>query len=462
MSAGISPYQFSLPPILSLREVFPEIFDEKSHICNVTLRQLISVQDSYNGSGAYVFDDTLLGDGCSATYERSADLADYVLYNRTSGSSAFIPVDSINAKYFDSGELYLKKISSVPSDGDYVSIYGLVKLDESQIFSRDSTGLSPYLQLAFRVAAVTYAIGCIQMRMIVIYMRDIARLNAEAEAVNQAFGTLSKIKQQLCAFDSQIYTDDSERAAVDVLNTASISAKIFSFFARRDLLDESLLAGTITDTNAINSLCDEYKAYHDALVKADLTDASSPVAAFTPNLFKAWTQFSTLVRHYGLFFGITPPVDSPTTVEQREKIADVVVRNGLRRDVLFRKVWGNGTEVMDNTIADCWNQFIKNCEMNHLLESANCCIRKSAIARGTLGNDSPFWAAVGVRPNEDEWRQIYDLYDAIIARCGGEQDVSSEDYVLYCRKIFAIAANHCAEKSDTIEASDTALHEYIS
>ncbi|MDR0679052.1 MAG: hypothetical protein LBF24_02270, partial [Puniceicoccales bacterium] len=365
---GIPQRPFSIPPVLSLRDVFPEIFSENSHICNRTLRQLIRVQDNYNGPDVYVFDSTLLGEGCSPVYEQNSSLTDYVLYNRTVGSGDYIPVDSINVKYFDSSELYLRKISSTPSDRDYVSIYSLIGLDVSQILPKESAGLSPYLQLAFRVAAVTYAMSCIQMRMIEVYMRDISRFNAEIASINQAFGTLSKIKQHLCTYDSQQPDNTDDQVSVNILNTASIPTKIFSFFARRNLLDDSLLAGTIIDKDKIASLCNDYKAYHDALMEADSVGMSSPVAAFTPNLFKAWTQFSTLVRHYGLFSGITSPTNiALMTEEQRREEADTMVREGVTRDVLFQEIWGDGATTY-NAIIDCWNQFIEDHEAFCLLE----------------------------------------------------------------------------------------------
>jgi hypothetical protein len=67
-----------------------------------------------------------------------------------------------------------------------------------------------------------------------------------------------------------------------------------------------------------------------------------------------------------------------------------------------------------------------------------------------------------VVPDGEELRQMRDLYDAIIARCDEKRDISTEDYALYCSKIFAIAANHrMSKKEENIRDAYDRVQKYM-
>ncbi|MDR2667793.1 MAG: hypothetical protein LBB38_02010, partial [Puniceicoccales bacterium] len=356
------------PLVLSLGETFKDVFSSSErHIDGDAIRAMIAVSDSFNGDDVYAYDSAIATkDGMRSSHYEN-DGSNFVLYSRDVGSLQYVKVCTINDKYFDSSELYLKSTdTSLDESKRYVSIYDLVKLDAKKILEKSAPvsygPLSPYSDLAFRVAAVAYSVSCIQLRMAMIRMRDIAVCNAEIEKINSICKWLNALKYELTKFDSQIA--DSATGGVSNMHAASVSKRVMMFLAERKLLDETSLAGT-SSGDAARSIVEHYKT----LVESLDDNAVQPSAEkdFIAELFMSWSNFSALLHHYGLFTGNDdagvvryPRVSAAHNVKRSADDAKKMLRSSLLNYILTQKnIFGRN---MDPDYKVCgiiaeWNKF---------------------------------------------------------------------------------------------------------
>ncbi|MDR1435805.1 MAG: hypothetical protein LBI39_01185 [Puniceicoccales bacterium] len=351
--------QFSVlnatPPSISLIDAFPDVFSGgRKKVDGAAIRLMTAVEDSYNGGDCYVYDGSISDSyGGMTRYEvidGGNEDGGYVLYGRSMGSSQFVPIRSVTDKYFDSAELYLKVVASGDMSnpvGSYVSIYDLVALKLPEFGSLQN--YSPYSSLVYRVAAVTYSIGCLQMRMASIRARDIALNNAEAARIADTYRWLNGVKRTLIRYDSMgtLPTDMS----VKHLYRSSISREVLAFMAKRRIVDDNLLAGVIENPSAI---VDKYHNYLAELEKIESGKETSGVA-LVPSLFRAWTQFVGLLRH-GDFFSRSGGGDVSAviafTAEQLAGYAHEMYEDAVQNAVVAAKKYRASLDAINSTIKD--------------------------------------------------------------------------------------------------------------
>jgi hypothetical protein len=261
---------------IKLADVFPEAFFGKTYIDNTAICRMISIADNYN-QGVYKFDSTITGSNLSSTYEQSAN--GYKLYVRSTGTSnkdRWICIDSSQDEIPNSTEVFLKTTS-----GAYVSIYDLVKMDTTKIFGEKAG--KEYASLPARVAAVTYAISCVQMKRMEIHVADLARISEEMHITGRLINEINKVKNKITTWDLGV-TETGQKYK------ATLPTSVMAFLLSRKIIDEEMLP-------------DNLFTVLGGLTGMNEFTANGGSNYFGSDKFKAWTQFTALAGHYNLFFG---------------------------------------------------------------------------------------------------------------------------------------------------------------
>ncbi|MDR3316568.1 MAG: hypothetical protein LBS68_00610 [Puniceicoccales bacterium] len=269
-------------PTLSLRSVFGNEVNFDAGLTADVIKKMMEVSNNY-GNDAYNF---LLDSQYSsrAEFEKSGNV--YKLYSRShdsSGAELWVEIVDADMKYISSMELYLKakKVGGSSVSETYVPLTSLISLNVSAL-----TSVGTY-NLGTKLAAVAYAISCLQMKLMDICISDIRQISDELRIITSIMPILNQIKDDLSSLD---FGSDN----INMRHRSTIPMSVFNFFDDRKLIDDSLLTGVLTG-DALNKVVTNY--YGE--VKAPYTAKS--IETIVP-FEKAWISFMALLSHYRAFF----------------------------------------------------------------------------------------------------------------------------------------------------------------
>jgi hypothetical protein len=224
--------------LVSLRDVFPEIFpDTSTAVDNEAIRRMIAIDDSYN-QGIYRYHDSITGSEINSLYKNNG--TSYVLYAHSTGTGGvdrWTEISDLSTDFATkSSELYLR-IEDGPNKDKYIRIYDLISLDAEAI--RGNGGLA-YATLGAKIAAVTFAMSCMKMKTMQLHMEDLQRYNEEMRLMNGVMRKLVEMKDRLSMKDLRnVGSQDFLRDRY----TESPSWEVLQFMGKRHLLSQDLLKG---------------------------------------------------------------------------------------------------------------------------------------------------------------------------------------------------------------------------
>ncbi|MDR2029878.1 MAG: hypothetical protein LBP65_00175 [Puniceicoccales bacterium] len=273
--------------IISLRQVFPDIFRSRNAVDYGAILSMIAVEDTLGGE-IYSYDTTIATESIAkSTYENSGGA--FTLYIRTSdkdGNVSYVAIDNPDTLVASTTELFLKKTSSSPVE--FVSIYGLIHID----FKKVSNNQKIFQDTAIRIAALIYSISCLERRMFMLHIEDLNASVAEQKLMNRVMAQLQQLENDLISLDGQEQNE----------STATILAEILAFFIQRDLVSISAATGVVTQ-----DVVDNLREILAGRI-ADATSGKRNIGAIAS--FQDWTQLHALMNHGSFFLlGTTISVD---------------------------------------------------------------------------------------------------------------------------------------------------------
>ncbi|MDR2677486.1 MAG: hypothetical protein LBB26_02895 [Puniceicoccales bacterium] len=302
---------------LTLRQCFGETFTGKNAVDLDALLAMIERADSFNDD-AYSLSETDI-------YETTSDGKYFVLYSKSTdsdGNEVFTAIATPDTFIPSSVDLYLKvKNASGTDPSNYVQIYTLKKLDVTKFRSGEGY-LSRYRDTAARVAAMLYALCCLQKLLMQRYINDIEAVNREQKALNRISSLLSVLQNDLREKDTGVEDVASRHAS-------TIYADIMAFFVQRGLLDTASNGSVINSTTTTT--------LKNILLGIETNDSRS---ISLPDSVCAWMQLQTLVRHYDTFWG---------TGENRFLPSGVTDSGDLNLDPYSSDYWVRASDSENNT-----------------------------------------------------------------------------------------------------------------
>ncbi|MDR1456827.1 MAG: hypothetical protein LBI34_02100 [Puniceicoccales bacterium] len=219
--------------IITLRQVFDQIFAGKNTVDYAALCAMMDTNDTFNRD-AYSIDESFSSiEAAKSNYEFTLDAAGnfsgFVLYSRTmgpGGKHVLTQVTNPDTRVPSSVELYLKD-----KWGRLVQVYALRQLNCNKFFIQGTNKYSPYYSdISARAAAILYARSCSEKKAMELHLHDIEVVNMEQMEVNTILSILASIKNDL----SQL---DVAAANLSQRTKRQMDAVALAFFSTRGLLD---------------------------------------------------------------------------------------------------------------------------------------------------------------------------------------------------------------------------------
>ncbi|MDR3117781.1 MAG: hypothetical protein LBT98_04445 [Puniceicoccales bacterium] len=303
--------------IITLRQVFSNIFLSRNSIDYNSLLSMIAVNDTLSGD-IYSYDDSIASENTAKDkYVNSS--GNFTLYNRVVcmagevadgnaemfGNVKYVPIDNPDQLFNSSSELYLKSTSGT-GETAYVSLYNLVHLDLSKIGQSTANVANVFQDTGIRIAAMVYSMACLERRTLMLHIGDMEASVAEQKLMNRVMAQLQQMSNDLIAMDGQ----ESSKSTVTIL------PEILAFFAQRKLVDDSAAFGSISKST-IDSLTTILQG------RLDANQTQRQISAI--DSFQSWTQLHALMTHGDFFLeGTTVTANEETRTDLYEKLLELL------------------------------------------------------------------------------------------------------------------------------------------